>query len=121
VGGTVLAVPAKGTSKPPVERFEAKVDRTGDCHVWTGGVHHRDGYGHFWGGRLNASGNPIMERAHRWAWEQEHGPVPPGLLVLHSCDNPRCVRLDHLRLGTVADNSADMIARWPRYGRWAGR
>lgn len=50
-------------------------------------------------------------RAHRLAWVDAHGPIPDGLLVLHRCDNPSCVNVDHLFLGTAADNTADMIAK----------
>ena len=54
---------------------------------------------------------------HRIAWELLVGPIPPGLFVLHHCDNPPCVRVDpdpaisHLFLGTIADNNADMAAK----------
>lgn len=44
---------------------------------------------------------------HRAAWELANGPVPEGLYVLHRCDRPRCVNVDHLFLGTIADNNAD--------------
>lgn len=61
--------------------------------------------------------------AHVAAWEQVNGPVPAGLCVLHSCDNPPCCNPKHLFLGTRADNVADMIAKGrQRPGSpWAGK
>lgn len=49
--------------------------------------------------------------AHRAAWESAHGPISSGLVVRHTCDNPRCINLEHLLLGTVADNQRDMAER----------
>lgn len=46
--------------------------------------------------------------AHRISWILTNGPIPDGLCVLHRCDNPPCVRTDHLFLGTLADNIHDM-------------
>lgn len=45
--------------------------------------------------------------AHRWAWAEENGPIPDGLLVCHRCDNPRCCNVEHMFLGTDAENVAD--------------
>jgi DNA-binding XRE family transcriptional regulator len=50
-------------------------------------------------------------RMHRWLWTEKHGDIPEGMVLLHSCDNPRCINLEHLSLGTQADNIADMIAK----------
>lgn len=51
------------------------------------------------------------ELAHRAAWMLHVGEIPAGMLVLHSCDNPPCVRPDHLFLGTHAVNTADMMRK----------
>lgn len=90
----------------PSDRFWTHVARGDGCWEWQS-TRHTHGYGLFWDGRKQV-------RAHRYAWEMEHGPIPPGQSVLHSCDNRRCVRLDHLRLGTQRDNMADMDARCRR-------
>lgn len=49
--------------------------------------------------------------AHRAAYEVAHGPIPDGMVVRHSCDNPECTNPAHLLLGTHADNVADKVAR----------
>lgn len=81
-------------------RFERRVDRTADCHVWTGSRDRR-GYG-----RIHVGGLP--ELAHRVAWRLTNGAIPDGLFILHRCDNPSCVRVEHLFLGTHQDNMDDM-------------
>ena len=52
-----------------------------------------------------------MKSAHRVAWELEHGEIEGGLFVCHRCDNPGCVRVDHLFLGTNRDNVDDSLAK----------
>jgi len=49
-----------------------------------------------------------MVGAHRVAYELVNGPIPNGMFVLHSCDNPKCVNHHHLSIGTCAENQRDM-------------
>lgn len=49
--------------------------------------------------------------AHRVSWELTHGALPAGAFVLHRCDNPPCVRPDHLFLGSAKSNTQDMLRK----------
>jgi hypothetical protein len=85
-----------------VEGFWARVDRSAGeegCWLWTGGLNHH-GYG-----TIKIHGKTT--RAHRLAWELTYSPIPEGMCVCHHCDNPSCVRPDHLFLGTQMDNIQD--------------
>jgi len=75
------------------------------------GYHNDQGYGRVCHGRRHLL-------AHRVAWAEVHGPIPDGMCVLHRCDNPPCVRVDHLFLGTRRQNSLDreMKGRGDRTG-----
>src|SRR5262245_23723914 len=71
------------------ERFWTKVDRVGrgECWPWLGATF-VNGYGKLFLGR-DESGRSQFAKAHRLSWEMANGrPVPVGLSVLHSCDNP---------------------------------
>jgi len=83
--------------------FWNKVDKTSNpngCWEWTGYIM-PDGYGRF---NFQMKG----KSAHKCSYTFTYGDIPEGLVVMHICDNPRCVRPCHLKLGTHADNSKDM-------------
>lgn len=73
------------------------------CWLWTGSKN-RQGYGETMFRKRHL-------RANRVAYELANGPIPEGLMVLHSCDNPPCVNPDHLFLGTGTDNMQDCIRK----------
>jgi len=95
------------------KRFWSKVDRSGGpdtCWPWLTSALADFGYGVVGvGGRRKNGGR--TEKAHRVAWMLTFGPIADGLNVLHSCDNPLCCNPSHLFLGTLADNTADMVAK----------
>lgn len=53
----------------------------------------------------------VSTRASRAMWQLSNGPIPDGLVVMHSCDNPPCVNIDHLSLGTNRENIDDMLRK----------
>lgn len=74
------------------------------CYVWTG-ARDRDGYGRFW-----LSGG--SRQAHRAIYALANDvTLNPAAQVRHTCDNPSCVRISHLRLGTHTDNMRDRSER----------
>lgn len=48
---------------------------------------------------------------HRVVWEQHKGPIPEGMFICHKCDNPACVNIEHLFMGTNSDNMKDMYSK----------
>lgn len=92
------------------DRFWSKVDKNGpipahapelgECWIWTAGTV-AGTYGKF---RIDC----VHYGSHRVAWTLEFGEIPPGLLIMHRCDNVRCVRPAHLELGTNLENIRDM-------------
>lgn len=98
------------TRKPLQERFWAKVRKGDDCWEWTAAIADT-GYGII----TIVDGN--SGAAHRLSYEFHFGPIPDGLCVMHKCDNRKCVRPDHLMLGTTADNNRDMTEKGRRRSR----
>ncbi len=94
----------RSTSLTLQERMDAKTLRSDGCWTWIGANDGRRGYG-----SIKVNGRNM--KAHRVAWELANGTTPGDLSVCHECDNPKCVRPDHLFLGTSQDNARDMIAK----------
>lgn len=86
-----------------VSRFMRFVDKDGTsgCWIWTGAIFQRNGYGCF-----TINSQPLG--AHRVSYDLFSGGVPEGLMVLHKCNNKRCVNPEHLYAGTHEDNMNDL-------------
>jgi hypothetical protein len=88
------------------ERLWEKIKKVGDdeCWEWVG-TRTRDGYG-----MIKGKTKKIVP-AHRMVYEQVKGPIPAGLVIMHTCDNPGCCNPAHLVPGTVNDNNQDKIVK----------
>lgn len=84
--------------------FSDRIAQAGECIVYTRG---RDAAGY---GVVSKNGQRLGQ-AHRVSWELTNGPIPPGLLICHKCDNPPCINPDHLFMGTQGDNMKDMMKK----------
>jgi len=76
------------------------------CVPWTGKLG-RNGYGVILlSGRGSKATSP-----HRVAWVLANGSIPPGMMVLHKCDNRACVNSEHMFLGSAQENTDDMVSK----------
>lgn len=84
------------------------------CHLWTGCTSCG------WYGMISNQPYGTI-RTHVLSFLLNNGAIPKGMCVLHKCHNPICVRPDHLKLGTPADNAADKVAagRQNKHCPWA--
>jgi hypothetical protein len=107
-GRVFCSVACKQTYHTPAEtRFWRHVRKAeGEaCWEWTASRGGTMGYGRF------AADGRNPGSASRFSWELHYGPIPDGLFVCHHCDNPPCVRPDHLFLGDHRTNAADMVSK----------
>jgi len=95
-------------SHTAVDKFWARVQKTDGCWLFAGAPCNRAGHKHL----LVSRGQRAY--AHRFSYELHHGPIPGGMVVMHSCDVPACVNPAHLSIGTQRDNVRDSVAK----GRW---
>jgi hypothetical protein len=89
------------------KRFWSKVEKSEECWLWKRHCD-KDGYGTFSVGRRF---NNTTVNAPRMAWTLTNGEIPKGMCVLHKCDNPPCVRPDHLFLGNHLENARDKVLK----------
>lgn len=85
-----------------IVRFWSHVNKGEACWEWQGGKVH--GYGQF-----SLHGRPCY--AHRLSYALAYGEIAPPLVVCHSCDNPTCVRPEHLWIGTHSENMQDKLQK----------
>jgi hypothetical protein len=91
---------------PISQKIDDKVLRIPEsgCWIWLGSITNH-GYGTMTlGARTNIS-------AHRASYELKHGPIPDGMLALHTCDIKCCVNPDHIFIGTQKENMADKVRK----------
>jgi hypothetical protein len=99
----------RGQRIPPHVRALSKTEQGDGCWEYGGKIGNR-GYGLVFIETL-PDGREKWALAHRVVYEGMVGPIPEGMFLCHHCDNRKCVRPDHIFIGTDADNKADMYAK----------
>jgi len=104
-----------------IERLKAKCTITeSGCWDFNGFIHPSRGMEHRgprWGyGTMSYRGKAM--RTHKIAYIASRGPVPKGMIVMHTCDLPRCCNPDHVKLGTYKENSRDASLKGRSDRQW---
>lgn len=87
----------------PREHSHYRIDHDTGCWLWVRSL--------FSSGYAQCGHNGKNWRAHRLMWTLTNGAIPDGKIIMHTCDTPRCVNPQHLRIGTLLDNNRDMVAK----------
>ena len=114
--GKASKVYKKRTARPLDERLYEMIaiDELTGCWIWIGNIG-TNGYG-----RIGVDN--VVCPTHRVSYEFHKGPIPDGLVLMHTCDVRPCINPDHLVPGTKKDNTADMMSKgrnkfWSRLGK----
>ena len=103
-------------ARPEMERFWAYTRQEGACLIWTGHIGKKNGYGYFTASAPGSKRRARNVSAHRFVYERIFGKLPAHIDVMHSCDNRKCVALQHLSPGTRKINMEDAQSK-QRLGR----
>lgn len=86
-----------------IAKLEQTSEGSRECIYWPGKVDSR--------GRARVWADGKLKLVHRILWERKHGPIAPGMMLCHHCDNGGCLNLSHIYVGTHAENMRDMKER----------
>lgn len=92
----------RGTLEERLKR-NTIVDTATECHNWLA-YKDKDGYGSIKNGTK-------FQRVHRVIWELKNGKIPDRLVICHKCDNPSCLNIKHLFIGTPKENNDDKVTK----------